>query len=87
MSTEKCPLCDGTGNTAKEPYPYVGTRHTCHGCGGCGWINVNRTTSHAEGCPICGGKGKIHDPDHGGTDIRIVQCHGCFGLGWVTVRD
>ena len=37
---EKCPICNGTGNLAKEMYPYEGTRQSCHGCNGKGWVEV-----------------------------------------------
>lgn len=39
--TETCPICFGTGNTAKEMPPYEGTRLYCHGCGGKGWIEIS----------------------------------------------
>jgi hypothetical protein len=41
---ETCSVCNGTGNTAKEPYPYEGTRQICHGCNGKGWVEVGDPT-------------------------------------------
>jgi hypothetical protein len=44
--------------------------------------------SHAEICPVCGGKGRINDVDP--TDACVARwkrCHGCGGSGWVTVQD
>ncbi len=39
--------------------------------------------SHAELCPVCGGKGLLHKVD--GTATVTTQCHGCGGRGWVEV--
>jgi len=39
--------------------------------------------SHAQICPICGGKGKIKKDRT--YYIEQVECYGCSGKGWVTV--
>lgn len=37
-------------------------------------------------CPICGGKGRIPNPNNVTAPIEVT-CHGCFGRGWVEVSD
>ena len=36
-------------------------------------------------CPICGGKGKIPNPDP--TASVEITCRGCGGKGWVEVSN
>lgn len=44
--------------------------------------------AHAERCPVCGGSGKITDPDSLRTTYPVEKvCHGCWGKGWVEVSD
>ena len=40
---------------------------------------------HSERCPVCGGTGKIPNPNP--TAPVEVVCHGCGGCGWVAVKD
>ena len=46
---------------------------------------------HAEKCPICGGRGSIHEYGWQGKstacDDKEHVCHGCNGKGWVEVTD
>ena len=41
--------------------------------------------THAETCPVCGGKGKIQELGSTAVDNKI--CQGCDGKGWVSVED
>ncbi len=41
--------------------------------------------THAETCPVCGGKGKIQELGSTAVDNKI--CQGCDGKGWVSVQD
>jgi len=45
--------------------------------------------THAEKCPVCGGKGRVLPEGPGAGDVRGFEpiCHGCQGQGWVTVKD
>jgi len=45
--------------------------------------------AHAERCPVCGGCGKISQPNEGTSTVppSPLLCHGCSGRGWVTVED
>jgi len=38
--------------------------------------------SHTEICPICGGSGKIEQPE---CTAPVRPCHGCSGRGWVEI--
>lgn len=46
---------------------------------------------HAEKCPICEGKGSIHEYGFRGKstacDGKEHVCHGCDGKAWVEVPD
>lgn len=41
---------------------------------------------HAQRCPVCYGKGVIHD-DAYPSMADTKTCHGCGGSGWVCVPD
>lgn len=44
--------------------------------------------AHAEKCPICEGKGKIHGMNTDGQGMPLHEtCHGCNGKGWVEISD
>jgi len=44
--------------------------------------------SHAEKCPVCGGKGFIPDSTKSVYNKNTwPKCHGCKGKGWVSVSD
>ena len=40
-------------------------------------------------CPVCGGTGRVDNPDkYGNTYENATKpCHGCGGCGWVSVPD
>ncbi len=44
--------------------------------------------AEAKLCPVCMGKGKVHDENFGKTTggQQTKRCHGCFGTGWVQVN-
>lgn len=43
--------------------------------------------SHAEICPVCGGRGKIEVKSSTTIGDHMETCYGCGGFGWVTVQD
>ena len=44
--------------------------------------------SHAQICPICGGKGKIEVKGDSTLTYQPEEiCYGCLGTGWVEVSD
>ena len=45
--------------------------------------------SHAEVCPICGGKGTVKEDTNPYSTACPTEriCHGCGGRGWILIPD
>lgn len=50
---------------------------------------IDKYDTHAEICPICGGKGTVSSSRFCSTTSSLAEviCHGCEGRGWIVVPN